>query len=335
MVVRDRPPPLALIGSGGCGKSLLACALGHRVEKRFPGGLHWFRSGPWDVRTLAQMLAIRFGTPRDRRARFAGLRAFFEAREPALVVLDNHENDPAIATLFEELRGVPVAWILTARRCLLSGVNVFPVIAPHATSQEVAFARVRRLTRILRHSPLALDIADALVASKATAVGALHDWLVARGVERVRVIDHEDDLPEVSLLVEWAWARLDRSERRMLAVLAHSLGDHVDAASLAKLARVPQGAASASAIARLQTWHLIQEPLAGRYTVHAVVRYALEKRTRFAQPSFMRHYVALLESSPERLDLEQTHLYAAMDYAHTSSNLEWMLRIDRLLAKLE
>jgi hypothetical protein len=182
---------------------------------------------------------------------------------------------------------------------------------------------------------LALDVADALVASRATTVSALHDWLVERGVERVRVIEHEDDLPEVSLLLDWIWERLGRGERRMLAVLAHSQGDHVDGDSLVALARIARGPESERAVARLRGWHVIQEPLAGRYTVHAVIRYALAKRTRFSQTAFLLHYVALLESAPERLDLEQTHLYAAMDHAQASSNLDWILRIERLLTKLE
>src|SRR5450432_457422 len=62
------PRRLALVGQGGSGKSMLACALGHRVRPRFAGGVHWFRVGAWDARTLAEMLAIRFGTPRDRKA---------------------------------------------------------------------------------------------------------------------------------------------------------------------------------------------------------------------------------------------------------------------------
>jgi hypothetical protein len=58
-------------------------------------------------------------------------------------------------------------------------------------------------------------------------------------------------------------------------------------------------------------------------------RTALSPRRAFA------HYVALLECAPGRLDLEQTHLFAAMDYAHRSEDLGAMLRIERLLKKLD
>ena len=46
------------------------------------------------------------------------------------------------------------------------------------------------------------------------------------------------------------------------------------------------------------------------------------------------HYLDLLERNPDRFDLEQTHLFAAMDFAHASSDLDGALRIDRLLRKL-
>jgi hypothetical protein len=42
----------------------------------------------------------------------------------------------------------------------------------------------------------------------------------------------------------------------------------------------------------------------------------------------------MLERDRRRLDLEQTHLYAAMDYAHEQSNLAQMLRIERLVESL-
>ncbi len=81
-------------------------------------------------------------------------------------------------------------------------------------------------------------------------------------------IEHEDDLPEVALLFDWAWRRLEPASRRMLGVLAHVEGDHVDLASLARLARVTTNAGRA--LERLRAFRLLQEPATGRFTLHAV-----------------------------------------------------------------
>jgi hypothetical protein len=146
------------------------------------------------------------------------------------------------------------------------------------------------------------------------------------------VIEHEDDLPEVAVLVDWAWQRLEPDAKRIMAVLAHGGGDHMDAASLLKLSRVR--GRNQKALKRLQEWHLVQRPLVDRYARHAVVRHAVLKRTRFDQRRIFEHYLDLLEAHPERLDLEQTHLYAAMDYANNEASLDWALRIERLLSRL-
>jgi hypothetical protein len=148
----------------------------------------------------------------------------------------------------------------------------------------------------------------------------------------VRVIDHEDDLPEVALLVAWAWERLGAESRRMLGVLSHTEGDHIDRASLIKLARAkdPEGALSP-----LEHFRLVQAPMPGRYAVHAVVRHAVRRRTEGAPRRMFEHYVSLLEHDPSRLMLEQTHLFASMDHAHRQGDLAGMLRIERLLARLE
>jgi hypothetical protein len=324
---------LALVGGGGSGKSVLAAALGHRVARRYGGRLHWFRIGAWDALTLFEMLALRFGTTRDRDTRIAALRAFLQRGGPRLIVLDNHEDDTATARVLDVLGDTGATFVITARRCLLSGVLVFPVTAPFVTTGRAAFPRVAALTRLLRWNPLALDIADGIVAARSSTTRALGEYLETSGVTRVRVIDHEDDLPEVALLVAWAWERLSAASRRMLGVLAHVEGDHVDAASLATLARVKSGAARA--LGALRRWRLVQEPLRGRYALHAVVRYAVQKRTKPAPARVFAHYVSLLERAPERMSLEQTHLFAAMDHANRHSDLGGALRIERLLAQLE
>ncbi len=322
------PTRIALVGAGGSGKSTLACALGYRIARDFPGGIHWFRVGAWDTHTLLEMLALRFRTSRERLV--LGLRRELGARGDCFIVLDNHEDDEAVASLLDALRGMRVTWLITARRCLLAGVSVFPVVAPLVTSGRNAFPRVAALTRLLRWNPLALDLADAMVAERMIGVRALERFLRARGVDRVRVIEHEDDLPEVKLLVELAWKELTPPARRIMGVLAHTEGDHVDRQSLLTLARTR----SAPALETLRRWHLVQEPFAGRFALHATVRHAVARRTRADPGRHFEHYVALIERHPERLDLEQTHLFAALDYAHSAGNIAAAMRLDDLLTRL-
>ncbi|HEX2870293.1 MAG TPA: hypothetical protein VHP33_03540 [Polyangiaceae bacterium] len=334
-ITQAAPTRLALVGSGGSGKSMLAAALGHRLKAFFEARIEWFRVGAWDFATLTEMLALRFGTARGESSaeRVQTLRKFFVATGPRLVVLDNHEDDRATARLLDAFRDCPVTFVVTARRCLLAGVLVFPVTAPLATLGQSAFPRVKALTRKLRFSPLALDIADSLVASRAVSVKALGEFLETGGVSRVVAVEHEDDLPEVALLVEWAWQRLKPESQRMLLVLSHVEGDHMDVASLAALAKV-KGSPS-PALAPLERWHLVQEPVQGRYTLHAVVRHAVRRRKSFDPARFYEHYVSLLEKQPERLLLEQTHLFAAMDHAHRTGSLSDMLRVEALLRSMD
>jgi hypothetical protein len=277
------------------------------------------------------MLALHFGLS-GGDGRVARLNAFFARTGPRLIVLDNHEDDRAMARLLDSFARAPVTFVITARRCLLAGVLIFPVTAPLVTAGRSAFPRVARLTRMLRWNPLALDIADGIVESQAATVAELSNFLKAHGVQRVRAVEHEDDLPEIALLVDWAWRKLSPKSRRILGVLAHIEGDHVDLASLATLAHIREK--FASALSALVRWRLVQEPVTDRYTLHAVVRHAVVRRTALAPELVFEHYVSLLEAQPGRLHLEQTHLFAAMDYAHRTSNLGAMLRVEALARRL-
>jgi hypothetical protein len=329
-IAATRPTRIALVGSGGSGKSMLAAALGVRLRPAFGGRVDWFRSGAWGFYTLSEMLALRFGTGRGE-GRVQRLREFLARGPQRLIVLDNHENDTAVARLFEALPDCQATFVITARRCLLAGVFIFPVVAPLVTSGASAFPRVAGLTRLLRWNPLALDIADGIVASRSASVKALGEFLASAGVTRVRALEHEDDLPEIALLIDWAWPRLSVAARRALAVLAHVEGDHVDAKSLAKLARV---ARLAPALAELERWHLVQQPVRERYSLHAVVRHAVARRTKPDADRVFSHYVTLLERHPERLELEQSHLFAAMEHASRKNDMSSLLRIEALARRL-
>jgi hypothetical protein len=322
------PTRVALVGAGGSGKTTLAAELGHGVQRRFPGGVHWFRIGAWDERVLAQMLALRF---RSRKRRLAEVARLLARGPDRLLVLDNHENDEATAALLDAVgEEAPVSFIVTARRCLVSGVTILPVIPPLVLAERPPFPRVAQLTRTLRSSPLALEIADALVGARIVTVHALARFLDTHGIRKVRPLAHEDDVPEVLLLVDFVWSTLRAPARRMLAVLSHLGGDHIDSESLLDLA-----SAKAETLERLAVLRLVQEPIRGRFTLHATVRHALHEKTAFDPARLFEHYLSLLERDPARIVLEEAHLFAAMDHAHDQGSLEKILRVERLLANLD
>ena len=323
-LLATRPSRVALVGPGGSGKSVLAAALGHRVRGVFGGRVHWVRIGAWDFRTCVELLAMRFGV-----RTLGELRALFR-REEHLVVLDNHEDDRATAKLLDAFAHTRASFVLTARRCLLGGVFVFPVTAPLVTSGRAAFPNVKELTATLRWNPLALDLADAIVTTRAATADALGLDLRAKGIGRVRALDHEDDVPEVALLVDWDWRRLPRESRRVLAVLAHTGGDHVDVESIARLTR-QKARAGLAPLVRLR---LVQEHFRDRFALHAVVRHAVQRRTHFDPARLYEHYVGMLERDPARFAWEQTHLFAAMDYAYRIGDRARILRVEALLDRL-
>jgi hypothetical protein len=78
----------------------------------------------------------------------------------------------------------------------------------------------------------------------------------------------------------------------------------------------------------------VQQPLRDRYTVHAVVRHAVARRTKASPERVYSHYVKLLERHPERLELEQSHLFAAMEHAYQRSDTNQILRIEELVRRL-
>ena len=330
-IATTRPTRIALVGPGGSGKSMLAAELGHRLRAEFGGRIDWLRTGAWGFHTLSEMLALRFRTGLGE-GRVQRLRKFLSSGPQRLIVLDNHEDDRAMEQLLDAFADSKATFVITARRCLLSGVLIYPVIAPLVTSGESAFPRVAGLTRLLRWNPLALDIADSIVASRAASAKALGAFLQDSGVTKVRALEHEDDLPEIALLIQWAWPRLRVEARRALAVLAHMEGDHMDVVSLGRLARV---ARLGPALADLERWHLVQQPLRERYTLHAVVRHAVARRTKPAPERTFEHYVTLLERHPERLELEQSQLFAALEHAYRKSDMNALLRVNALAQRLE
>lgn len=331
--VRERhPTALALVGAGGSGKSTLAAALGHRLARFFDGRLLWVRTGGWSAGTILELMEHQLRAPAGARAR----QVLGAAR--SLVVLDNHEDDAATAEVLRRFAGVDVTWVVTARRCLLGGVTIVPVAPPLVGVGESPFPRVAKLTRLLRWHPVALSLADALVGRRLTTVTALDRALRRRGVDRITTIDHEDDLPEVGAMVAESMARVTPAGRRMLAVLATMAGDHMDREAIEVLAAPHRRArGDASAFDGIVALRLVDEPLPGRFALHATVGHAVRKRLpvdadRIAD-RIATYYLARFERGDASGALDVTHLFGLMDWAQRKGDVGLIVRVGELGAR--
>ncbi len=326
----SHPAVLALIGAGGSGKTTLAAALVRRLRAFFEGRVAWLRIGAWDEVTVGKMMAMQLGVPTT--SGLGGLKSALAAAGPSLIVLDNHESDRATSRVLGALAGTPVTWVLTARRCLLGGVTPFPVIAPLVGQRRDPFPRVAPLTRLLRWHAVALDIADALVATRRATVRDLERRLVARGVGRITPVEHEDDVPEVRGVVAEALRVLPPPSRRLLSVLAAMGGDNLGREGLAAIARP---ATLERSLAPLLACRLVQEPHPGRFTLHATVRHAIRATHPFDEDVLAQRVLGWLERDPTTLQAEQTHLYSLMDWAQERRDLGLILRVQDLAERLD
>ncbi|MFD3404026.1 ATP-binding protein [Kribbella sp. NPDC058693] len=283
---------VAIDGMGGVGKSALAVHAAHLLTAEFPDGqfyldLHGFTPGRERVepaealRVLLSALGLPLGRIPEGLAERAALWRSELATRRAIVLLDNAADADHVRDLLPGAGQIFV--VITSRRRMVELDGVQPISLDVLPSEDAARlfvesaggARPGDVNEVLRRCgnlPLAIRVAAARLRHRPA-------WTLDTLVERLR----EGELA-VSDVFEMSLRQLDPAQRRMFRLLGLVPGEDIDAYAAAALAGIPLANAR-SLLEDLVDVHLVQEPSAGRYRMHDLLRQAARADDPTADPA--------------------------------------------------
>jgi DNA-binding SARP family transcriptional activator/tetratricopeptide (TPR) repeat protein len=283
-----------LEGMGGVGKTALAVHAAHRLADRFPDGLFYLdlhagtpgRHAPLGADTALARLLTALGV--DRRQVPADLEEAAErwrmtlADRRILLVLDDVADSAQVRSLLPGRGGCLT--VVTSRRRLagLDGARIVPVGVPPAAEAAQLFVDVTRRTGLAAADPAVGDVVALcgrlpLALSVAAARLRHHTaWtaadLAARLSDQHRRMDElQAEDRSVASVFALIVGRLPRRHRQLLTLICRYLDDTVDRNTAAALASSGVEAVE-TVLDELVDVHLLDEPAAGRYRPHDLLR---------------------------------------------------------------
>jgi DNA-binding SARP family transcriptional activator/tetratricopeptide (TPR) repeat protein len=291
------PVVVAIGGTAGVGKTALAVHWARSVAGEFPDGqLYVNLRGFGPSEPLAPAEALRGfldalqvpagqvpGSVEGRAALLGGL----VAGRRVLMVLDNARDAGQVRPLLAGSGGCVVvvtsraelAGLVVAEGAVQLGLDVLSVgearllLAGRLGSGRVAAepAAADELIGLCARLPLALAITAARAVAHpgfglAALAGELGD---ARG--RLDALSTGEDSTDVRAVLSWSYRKLGVRAARLLRLLGLHPGPDITVAAAASLAGTDAGGVR-GLLRELTRWHLLAEPVPGRYAFHDLLR---------------------------------------------------------------
>ncbi|GAB3878568.1 BTAD domain-containing putative transcriptional regulator [Kibdelosporangium lantanae] len=289
-LLTDRPTGViaAIDGMAGVGKTALAVHAAHQLADRYPDAqlfidLHGHTSGQPPVSPSAALdtLLRTLGVPTERiptdlEARSALWRAEL-ANRSVLVVLDNAADAAQVRPLLPGTARTLA--LITSRRQLVDldfvqtlSLDVLPLADAVALFHTVAGPdratadpdAVRDVVEQCGRLPLAIRIAAARLRTRPS-------WTVGHLAARLRLTELSAGDRSVAAAFTLSYEHLEPPLRRMFRLLGVHSGPDIDVAAAAALAATDAVTAE-RLLEDLVDAHLLQQPTAGRYRFHDLLR---------------------------------------------------------------
>lgn len=335
-------PVIAVVsGPAGVGKTALAIRWAHRIRDSFPDGQLYvnlrgyhpqrpMRSGDALTGLLAAIGVPAPEIPFGEAERAARYRTQLTGRR-MLVVLDNAATAEQVRPL---LPGTPSCTVLVTSRDSLPGLvaldgahrvdlDLLPPADGYALLQRLLGSRVTAeptaaaaLSDLCVRLPLALRVAAELAAFRPTT--SLADLVIELADRRQRLASLDaggDPVAAVTTVFSWSLQHLPARTARTFRLLGLHPGPDIEPYAVAALAdtSLVDAGRTLGALARA---HLIHSTIAGRYSMHDLLRgYAAELAAaedsehdrRCAQQRLLDYYLATATAAMARLNPAEAH----------------------------
>ena len=305
LAAADRRPTGTIVvidGGAGVGKTTLAAHWGRRVADRFPDGHLYVNLRGFDPvgRAVAAAEALcgflealgvpADDVPADEQTRIRLYRSL-TAEKAMLVVLDNASDAEQVRCLLPN--GARSTTVVTSRNQLTGliatdGAHPLTIdVLPVAEARQLLAKRLgnRRLDAepealeeviaACARLPLALAVAAARVQQTGCSLRAIADELGATS-RRLDALDTGDPTSQVRTVFSWSYHALTPQAARLFRRLGLHPGQDVSTPAAASLSGLPV-AKTRQLLAELTRASLVNQHLAGRFTLHDLLRaYATE-----------------------------------------------------------
>ncbi|MFD5074427.1 BTAD domain-containing putative transcriptional regulator [Streptomyces sp. NPDC058371] len=299
----------AIDGMAGIGKTTLAVRLAHHLAEKYPDGqlfidLHAHTPGqpPLTAAVALEKLLRAMGVPGDAipestEDRAAAWRSTLAGRR-VLVVLDNAVDSAQVRPL---LPGARCCLTLITSRRRLAGIDSAALVSLDVLTPGQAGSLFRRVVgdgrpdrepgtvaevlALCGHLPLAVRLAAARLRHRPA-------WTVSQLAERLRdggrrLAELRDDHSSVSAVFALSYQHLMPPQRELFCLLALHPGPDFDAYAAAALVGRPVSGVR-DLLEELVDVHLLQQPVAGRYRFHDLLRAYAEQLAGTEEPESVR-----------------------------------------------
>jgi DNA-binding SARP family transcriptional activator len=286
----------AIQGMAGVGKTALAVHVAHMLADRYPDGqiylnLHGHTPGhsPLHPGTALRQLLSAFDVdpsriPAEEEEAAALWRSTITGRQ-VLLLLDNAADSAQVRPL---LPGGASLTLVTSRRRLtgLDGARVVSLGLPNEDDAKTLFIRMSRraeqpdsavleIVSLCGQLPLAMAVAAARLQHHTA--WTTEDLLARLRDQRRRINELRADDRSVESVLAVSFDQLPEQQRDLLVAMAWFMPAEIDAHAAAALADTSITVAS-TMLDELSDTHLLDEPTAGRYRMHDLIRAYCQQR---------------------------------------------------------